>query len=320
MKGEPITASYRQLNLLEPTLEEIYQTDLPTMATRIWKTCQWAERGSGSWRIGDYKFLLISITPEPGTTLWVQFWSEPDEDVVAEVCSGEWAPDALKYVQQRQREIIRSLGYDTSERAKNFRKVISIRSAAEAEQVARETLRIFYDCFDYRGQWPLAFHGRRGGRAESVPVYQAMTPEDFAKLVASDGYIATVAASADDGPVVLAQRGGRQVTARLYSRIPKSGLYRVIVLDAVLDPGRPISDRTLAELNGALRDATVVRHGVSEIAVSAMLRLEGGVTTTWILRSVDAWHSAVCECERSLQGDQGCTNSPKSPKSQEHVH
>jgi len=120
--------------------------------------------------------------------------------------------------------------------------------------------------------------------------------------------------------VVLAQRGDRQVAARLFSRIPKSGLYRVIVLDAILDPGRPISDRTLAELNAALPDATVVRHGVSEIAVSAMLRLEGGVTTTWILKSVDAWQSAVRECERSLQGEQGDTNSPKPPKSEEHVH
>jgi len=219
---ESITSTYRQLNLLEPTLEEIYQQDLPTAATRIWKTCQWAERGSGSWRIGDYKFLVISITPEPETTLYVQFWSEPDEDVVAEVCSGEWAPDALKFVQQRQRELMRLLGYDTGGRAKNFRKVISIRNAAEAEQVARETLRIFYDCFDYRGQWPLSFHGKRGGRAESVPVYQALTPEDFAKLAASDGYTTSVA-STGDGPVVLAQRGDRQVAARLFSRIPKSG-------------------------------------------------------------------------------------------------
>jgi len=319
MKDELITSTYRQLNLLAPTLEEIYQKDLPTVATRIWKACQWAERGSGSWRIGDYKFLVISITPEPATTLYMQFWSEPDEDVVAEVLSGEGTPDVLKYVQQRQRELMRSLGYDTGGRAKNFRKVISIRNVAEAEQVARETLRIFYDCFDYRGQWPRSFHGKRGGRAESVPVYQALTPEDFAKLAASDGYTTSVA-STGDGPVVLAQRGDRQVAARLFSRIPKSGLYRVIVLDAILDPGRPISDRTLAELNAALPDATVVRHGVSEIAVSAMLRLEGGVTTTWILKSVDSWQSAVRECERSLQGEQGDTNSPKPPKSEEHVH
>ena len=76
----------------------------------------------------------------------------------------------------------------------------------------------------------------------------------------------------------------------------------------------------MAELNATLPDATVVRHGVSEIAVSAMLRLEGGVTTTWILKSVDSWQSAVRECERSLQGEQGDTNSPKPPKSEEHVH
>ena len=39
MKDELITSTYRQLNLLAPTLEEIYQKDLPTVATRIWKTC-----------------------------------------------------------------------------------------------------------------------------------------------------------------------------------------------------------------------------------------------------------------------------------------
>jgi hypothetical protein len=317
MKDELDSVTEGQSNLQEVTLEEIYQKDLPTLAARIWKTCRWAQRSSGVWKVGDYKFLVISVTPEPETTLYVQFWSEPEEEVVAEVCSGEWSPAAVKYVQQRQRQLIRSLGYDIGGRAKNFRKVISIRSAAEAEQVARETLQIFFECFDYRGQWPLQFEGVRGGRSENVPVYQSLTPEDFAKLLGGDGYSATVAGS-EDGPLVLAQRGRRRFAARMLGRIPKSTLYRAVVLDVILDPDQPVSDNALAELNASLPDATVVRHDVSELRVSALLRFDGGVTGTWIIKSIDAWSAAVRDCERLLQGGEG--RALKRPKPQEHVH
>jgi hypothetical protein len=316
MKHTSPTEVPSQMELPEPTLEEIYLEHLPIVAARIWKTCCWAERSAGTWKVGDFRLLVISIAPEPDTSLYVQFWSEPEEEVVAEVCSGESSPEVVKYLQQPQRDRIRSLGFEIGGRARNFRKVISVHNVAEAEQIARETLRIFFECFDYRGQCPIEFNAKRGGRAEHMPVYVSLTPEDFAKLLADDGYTATVAGS-DDGPLVLMQRGRRRFAARLSGRIAKNRLYRAVILDAFVDPGRPVSDSALAEANAALPGATVVRHDDSEIRVSALLRFDGGVTGAWIIKSVEAWYSAVRECERFLRKRR---NPLGSLKPQEHVH
>ena len=44
---------------------------------------------AGGCKIGDFKFIVYSISPDSKTELYVQSWSEPQESVLIEVCSGE---------------------------------------------------------------------------------------------------------------------------------------------------------------------------------------------------------------------------------------
>jgi hypothetical protein len=136
-------------------LDECVDKCLPTLAARLWATCSWPRAMSDGWKIGDYNFLILSAAAEKDTEIYVQYWSEPQEVVSAEVSSGEWSPETLKYVRRQQREFLKTLGFEIGGRAKNFQKQITISTAAQAEATAREALKILYDGFGYRGQWQL---------------------------------------------------------------------------------------------------------------------------------------------------------------------
>jgi hypothetical protein len=222
-------------------------------------------------------------------------------------------------VQKRQRDLIRSFGFEIGGDAKNFRKVANIRSVAEAEETARETLRLFYECFNYRGTWPLELAPGRGARTEQMPVYLSLSARDFAKMLVGHGYRSSVT-MADGGPLLLAKRGRRRFMARFAGQVPNSGRFTAVILDALLDPGHPTSDVTLAMVNAGLPQVTVFRHEGATIRVSGLLRLEGGVTAAWILRSVEYWCAAVRRCERMLQGHDGRMKPPTRRKAQLHIH
>ena len=149
------------------TFEQLCEVFLPTVAARIWAACCWPKGMGNGWNIGDYRFAVIAVSPEPKTSLHVQFWSEPGEEVLMEVCSGEWSPSSVKYVQQPQRELLRTLGFRIGGEARNFRKELFITKVSEAEAAARETLRILFDGFRFRGQWPLEIRVERPGARSS---------------------------------------------------------------------------------------------------------------------------------------------------------
>ena len=81
--------------ILEPrglplrSLQELADECLPALTARLWATCCWPATMAGGYKIGDHDFLIVEVRPDPQTSLYVQFWSEPQEPVVAEVCSGE---------------------------------------------------------------------------------------------------------------------------------------------------------------------------------------------------------------------------------------
>jgi hypothetical protein len=301
------------------TLEELYEQVLPTLAARIWNTCCWPARMADGWKMGDFKFLVVSVSPEPRTNLYVQFWSEPGEIVLVEVCSGEWSPGSVKYVQQRQRELLRALGFRIGGEARNFSKEIGITNVAQAETAARETLRIFYEAFGYRGQWPLELQFEPGERAEYGAVYSSVTPEDVEKLLAEHGYPSAVA-MADDGPVIVAQRGRRRFMARPDRRLPKTNLYAAIRLDTLVRPARPVTDEAILALTSELPGLTIGRHGRQDLRLSMPLVFDGGVTDGWIVRSVQYWIEAVRRCERLLRAGGRCERPvPRRPR-QPQVH
>jgi hypothetical protein len=165
------------------TLDDLVARCGGRVAAALWETCGWAR-----FAVGDYRFVIFSVLPDEKTDLYIQFWSEPEEPVVCEVCSGHWNAGAIKFIREPQRRAIEALGYSPGGRAGNFRKERPILTIEEAESAAREVLTIFFHVFGYRGQWPFTGSQHRGTRAAEQPVYESLTPEDFHKFAMRAGY------------------------------------------------------------------------------------------------------------------------------------
>ena len=292
--------------ILEPrtkplaSLGELTEACLPTLTARLWATCCWPATMAGAWKIGDHNFLIAEVCPDPETCLYVQFWSEPHEPVVAEVCSGEWNPGAVQYIRQHERDGLGALGYMEGGRAHNFRKELPIRTSAEAETVAREVLDIFFEVFGYRGQWPLELTWHRGERAGHAPVYSSVTPADFVKLAAHLGFESEVGAGRE--PVVPMRHGKRPFLASFSGRIGDESLYSIVVLEAALTSPGVLDDASIERINDTLRFARLSRAGEQAFVLSMPLRLDGGVTVGWLANALQHWLAAWRGCERLSKG------------------
>jgi hypothetical protein len=292
VRDEPITS-----------LDELIQQCHRALSAHVWTTCCWSEDGTG-WKIGDFNYLVVSVAPDPDTTLYVQFWSEPRERVVTEVGSGESCPGAIRHIGPAEREALEARGYTMGGRArnggKNYEKELLIDSATGAEAAALDVLRIVFEVFGYRGQWRLEIERHRGERAEHEPVYTSVTPEDFAKVAARAGWDATVRTEADT-PFVALRRGRRAFLAVMDWRVMRQNLYSLIALQTELRLKGPVSDEALAEVNAHLRLVKVCRTGNHTVRMHMPLAISGGVTTAWMAQSLQHWMSSWRECERQLR-------------------
>ena len=297
---EPNLETVPALRKPAKSVEDLLARYLPTVAARIWETCCWPDRMADGWKIGDFRFVVLSVSPDEATDLYVQLWSEPREQVLVEVCSGEWSPGSIRYVRDPQRRLLRSLGYEKSGKAKNFAKLVDVRNVREAEAVAREALRIFFEAFEYRGRSPLEIRCERGERAEQRPVFAAITAEDLAKLLADQNYTAIVP-EVDDTELVLLKRGRRRFTARLDGRVPGENVYRAVILDTMLPRPGKLTDANVAAFNDAIAGLSVRVHESGDLRLSMLMLLDGGVTEEWMLRFVDYYLACVRRCERLLR-------------------
>ena len=260
--------------LCEPTPEPIASLDalveraLPTLTARLWGSCCWADSTTHHWQVGDFRFLVVEFRPSEEACLYVQFWSEPMEPVLMEVSSGHWNPGALKHVWHEQRRALEDLGFTIGGKARNFQKSLSIDSPEAAEQIARETLAIVFDLFQYRGGSELTTKMHYGRRAEEALVYTALTPEDFVKITAGAGFRAALVEEEKRFPLATIGRRGFSGTAALGLRIPGTSQFRSVLLNLV-------SDGRLA--------------GTTELV------LEGGVTRRWIEKRLNGWLRACRE-------------------------
>jgi hypothetical protein len=264
---------------------------VPMVATRVWDTCRWEGAPGDGWNIGDYRWLILSAEPEPDASIYIQFWSEPHEPVQAEVSSGEWSPGTRKYVGRQTRGLLATLGYDKEGRPSNFAKAVAIASAADAEGAAIEAVRILYEGFGYRGQWPLSISTAEESRAESAPTHTSLTPQDFAKLASLAGmHTQVVGDGTPDEARVLLRRGSRRFVAWMEEQKPGQNLYSVVGLRAVVGCGRNVSDGELLRLGNAMRFVQLHRlSAADEIGVTLPLSLAGGVTSAWLIGQLAAF-------------------------------
>lgn len=270
------------------------------LSAHLWMTCCWSKSGS-NWKVGDYNYLVVSVEPDEDTSLYVQFWSEPREGVLAEICSGEWCPGAIRYIGPAQRNALEARGYVRGGRAGNFQRKLVIDSAAAAEDAALDVLQVFFEVFGYRRQWRLKIERHRGERADHRPVYMNVTPDDFAKAAARVGFEVTVTNNGDTPPLVALTQGRREFQAVMEWRVRKQNLFSLVVLQADLTLAPPVSDEAISRVNSRFRLVKVTRTDARTVRLRMPLSLEGGVTEAWLAQSLHQWMASWRECERQLR-------------------
>jgi hypothetical protein len=247
------------------SLDAFVERALPTLTARLWGSCCWPDSTTHHWQIGDFRFLIVELCPSEDACLYVQFLSEPMEPVLMEVSSGHWNPGALKYVWHEQQRALKDLGFAIGGKARNFQKSLSIDSPEATEQIARETLAVVFDIFQYRGGCELTTKMHYGRRAEEALVYNALTPEDFVKIAAGAGFRAALVEEEKRFPLVTIGRRDFSGTAVLGLRVQDTSQFRSVLLNVVAD--------------GRLT-------GTTELV------LEGGITRRWIEKRLLRWLSA----------------------------
>src|SRR5687768_5355942 len=85
-----------------------------TLLAHLKAVCIWPEKARDqTWRIGDYALYIIDFSPAPDTRLYLQFWSEPEEEgAIFEVSSGLWNPPADEHVDTEKQELLRDHGFE----------------------------------------------------------------------------------------------------------------------------------------------------------------------------------------------------------------
>ena len=286
--NEPITS-----------LDQLIQQCHRALSAHLWATCCWSKDGSG-WKIGDFNYLVVSLSPDADTSLYVQFWSEPREQVLTEVGSGNWCPGAIRYIGPAQRKALEERGYALGGRARNYTKELVIESAMDAEAAALDILQIFFEVFGYRGQWKLEIERHRGERASHEAVHTSVTPEDFAKVAIQIGCKATVRTD-EDTPVVVLKRGRSTFFAVMHWRVTGGSLFSLISLQGELRLKEPITDEAIAHVNSTMHLVKLCRSDGDAVRVQMALALSGGVTAAWISKSLEHWIKSWRECERQLR-------------------
>ena len=290
------------------SVDEVMDACLPLLTARLWATCNWVGPMGGAWKLGDFNYLVVSVAPDADTSLYVQFWSEPPDGACAEVCSGQRNAGAVRYVRQRQRTQIETLGYRIGGGAGNFGKDVPIGTADEAEAAAREALGIFFDVFGYRGQWPLEMEWHQGERAEHRPVHSSLTMGDLATLAEHLGL--EVIKDDEAGATLWLRDGPRVFLTTLHRRVTGTELHAAVLLETLVQPPRDVDEATLQRIAQALAFARVARQEPRTLALSMAVSLRGGATVEWITAAFQQWFLDWRTCRRLLRS--GTTRAPKA--------
>jgi len=253
------------------------------VAELIWATCRWRH---SEWTLGDFRFLVFSTNQSRRVQLYIQFWSEPEEEVCWEVCSGKWNPPADQAMAGAPSEYVERLGFEIGGEAENFQRYVWIRRRRDAEQAARVVLDIFYDAFGYRGLTSIDGQVVSDSHGDLQRVFNSFTPEDLCKTASRLGWSPHLHEPVDDDDDRLAvidlQRGNARAQIVLSAPVPAYRRYQSALID-VGDPLPADEAATRAALEGTpeLLDAAPMRVGRT-------LNFSGGDTADWLLTQVAA--------------------------------
>lgn len=182
-------------------------SDAPLLPMQVWPQCEdlvaahlaqvcaWPEGGRGrSWRPGDYSFYILEFEPREGLKLFVQFWSEPGEKVLMEVCSPQSGTAAAAWPSDGLRETLAERGFEPGGEAGSFVKAIDAPDPSATAGLAREALAVLTECLGYDGRQPLTYLfclGRRDGEHaddDASVVVRSLTLADLESLITAAGH------------------------------------------------------------------------------------------------------------------------------------
>ena len=271
-------------------------SDAPLLPMQVWSRCEdlvaahlaqvcaWPEQGRGrSWRPGDYSFYILEFEPQDDLKLFVQFWSEPGEKVLMEVCSPQANPAATAWLSGSVREALAERGFERGGEAGNFVKAIDAPDPSATAGLAREALAILTECLGYDGRQPLTYLfclGRRDGEqaddAASVLV-RSLTLADLESLITAAGH--SLQPLKDPARGFLASVQGVAYSAVLNSpQQGRSGHFGGLQLSAFAPVPESLSLAVVARLALDLPCARLGIDADGDLALMQTVVVEGGVT------------------------------------------
>ncbi len=278
------------------TLEKLERTCLVPLARLLSDAAVWRSDGYGdSWKIGDYRFLIVETTVGPDAVLYVQFWSEPLQPVQWEVSSGHRNPAAKPFITEEARRRLSAMGFEIAGSAQNFRKFVPIGNRGDAAAIAREALRIFHDALGYRGATPLVARLVRGERARRAIVHTRLMSSDVATLLTHIGYDTRVERRAER-TTVFGHRDGFRFGVMLDTPAEDVGFQCLDLVTIVGSTSEGGTAPWFTAINGLNSNSRVARAWVDDagdVYVGTSVMCRQGVTEAYLCEQIAAWHNAA---------------------------
>lgn len=265
------------------------------LASHLAHVCVWPEhRRNERWRVGDYSYYTLSFCPKPNVELYLQLWSEPDEQTaICEVSSGAKDGSVADYLDFSKHELLRDHGFEIGGGGANFRKIVSFTNWDNAHSVAREVIAILCNVLGYDGTVDLNYK-----LSLQTPYYQRLvlselSPDTLRKLMNEWGFSAELKTDEKSRPVVRARNGAFAVFLLDESKVG-SRRYRRLRLTAY--PKQKLSSDSPQELvikinRGLPLTASCDKDG--DLLVTSDVFLHGGVTLDHLRDRIELWRWAL---------------------------
>jgi hypothetical protein len=266
------------------------------LLTHLKAVCRWPEsQRNESWRAGDYSFYVLSFVPAPGTQVYVQFWSEPDEDgVIFEVSSGAWNPPADQYVNADRQELLRDHGFEIGGNAENFKKTVVIANSKDLRGLAREAVAILTKVLDWNGTQALGYELSLQSGSEMRYVLEAVSPATLVKLMHEWGLPAVLKRSGDQPPLIESQTDQGSFGVLFGDETAEgSGSFRALKLRTYRKIESEDASAAASALNEALFEVKTTVDSDGDLMLESVIFLHHGVTAKHLQARFAIWRGLI---------------------------
>ncbi|MDP9197866.1 MAG: YbjN domain-containing protein [Pseudomonadota bacterium] len=274
---------------------------LPAVTNHLERACWWPRNAKNpAWQIGDFSFYILEFANADRARLFAQVWSEPGENVIFEVASGARNQPTEPPISYATKESLLNRGFEPGGAAGNFRKLVSIQRKEDCRRLARELIGVLTECLGYDAKSPLTYRLHLGQRTRATRVFDALTFDDFGRLLHACGFNAEPIEDSDR--TAYRTSGTPQFVAVLKGESethPGEFTGFVNSLYASLAPG--VLQAVEQELRAELPFARVTIDSDGDLAVSQPVMVRGGVTETYLRHMLGFWRATIARVEKSIE-------------------